>query len=83
MIQITPQMRIWLAADRGGTTDLRAGRPSAPVAALECQSNPHPGRAAVVTAHACGLRLRAGPCRKSSTRPVLYYIPSTWLIPEP
>jgi transposase len=46
---------ICLVADRCQTTDLRAGRPSTPVAALECQARQRPSCAAVAAYYAYGL----------------------------
>src|ERR1019366_10105481 len=41
-----------LVADRSEITDLRAGRPSTPVAALECPAGQRPGGAVVAGEHA-------------------------------
>jgi NAD/NADP transhydrogenase beta subunit len=53
----------WLLAKRVKmrceTTDLRAGRPSTPVVALECQAGQRPGCAIVAAYYACGLTLGA------------------------
>src|SRR5208283_3933025 len=47
--------KIFVVAVRCETTDLRAGRPSTPIAALECQARQRPGSAAVAAYYACGL----------------------------
>ena len=44
-----------LVADRCETTNLRAGRPSTPVAALECQAGQRPGCAAMAADYPCEL----------------------------
>src|ERR1017187_320141 len=47
--------KIFVVAVRCETTDFRAGRPSAPITALECQARQRPCCANVATDYACGL----------------------------
>jgi len=51
--KLTRWRALCLVADRCETTDLRAGRPSTPVAALECLARQRPGGVSVAAHYAC------------------------------
>src|ERR1035438_8189144 len=67
-----------LVADRCESTDLRAGRPSTPVAALECQASQRPGCAVVAAYHARRLTQRGS----LPPLPLLRDASGRWIRPE-